>query len=146
LGATGLEDDSQARETYREVLQQSLGELSRSAGRRWNRQIECSGNEAQAAPPDAEFYLVEAAYPDAAPPPLMVAITGTPDDPPKEADSAGEPAKTAAPAVVDPGTHPSPQSKTSGNRGGPGAAAFRSGAAGEGPSDRRGADLNAEGG
>jgi len=91
LGAAGVEDDSQARETYLEILQQSLGELTRSAGRRWNRQIECSGSEAAAAPEAGEFYIVEAAYPDAAIAPLLVAIAGAPQDPPHEPDSA-EPA------------------------------------------------------
>jgi len=89
LGAAGVEDDSQARETYLEVLQQSLGELSRSAGRRWSRQVDCSGNEEAAAPDAAEFYIVEAAYPDAALPPLIVAITGDPQDPSQEADPPG---------------------------------------------------------
>ena len=93
LGAAGVEDDSQARETYLEILQQSLGELSRSAGRRWNRSIDCKGNEAAASPPAGEFYLVELAYPDASVPPLIVVVTGSPQDPPKE-----EP--PAAPTVV----------------------------------------------
>jgi flagellar motor switch protein FliN/FliY len=112
LGAAGVEDDSQARETYLEVLQQSLGELSRSAGRRWNRPIDCSGNEAAAAPPAAEFYLVEAAYPDAAIPPLMIAITGALQDPPKEADPPAGTAMAGAPAAADPGSRPPPPSKT----------------------------------
>lgn len=81
LGAAGVEEDSQARETYLEILQQSLGELSRSAGRRWGRQIDCSGGEAQAVPAGAEFYIVKATYPDAAVPPLIVAVTGAPQDP-----------------------------------------------------------------
>lgn len=94
LGAAGVEDDSQARETYLEILQQSLGELSRSAGRRWNRQIDCSGSE-MASPPDAaEFFSVEATYPDATIPPFVVAITGNPQDPPINTD----PPAPAAPA------------------------------------------------
>ena len=101
LGAAGVEDDSQARETYLEVLQQSLGELSRSAGRRWNRQLDCSGSEGTAAPETTEFYMVEAVYPDAAIPSLMVAITGAPQDPPAEADSAGPP-KAASPDAAAP--------------------------------------------
>ena len=112
LGAAGVEDDSQARETYLEVLQQSLGELSRSAGRRWNRQIDCSGNEAAAAPEAAEFYMVEATYPDATLPPLIVAITGAPQDPPKEADPPAGTAMAGGPAAADPGTHLPPPSRT----------------------------------
>ena len=112
LGAAGVEDDSQARETYLEVLQQSLGELSRSAGRRWSRQIDCSGNEEAAAPEAAEFYMVEAAYPDAALPPLMVAITGAPQDPPQEADPPAGTALAGGPSAADPATQLPLTSKT----------------------------------
>ena len=112
LGAAGVEDDSQARDTYLEVLQQSLGELSRSASRRWSRQLDCSGNEAAAGPEAAEFYLVEAAYPDAAVPPLIVAVTGAPQDPPKEADPSTDTAMAAAPAAADPDTNSLQRSKT----------------------------------
>jgi len=108
LGAAGLDDDSQARETYLEVLQQSLGELSRSAGRRWHRSIDGSGKEA-AAPPTGEFHLVEATYPDATIPPLVVVIGGAPEDPqeiPKEANSPA-PAETLS---GEP--HPKPLSRT----------------------------------
>lgn len=102
LGAAGVEDDSQARETYLEILQQSLGELSRSAGRRWNRQIDCTGTEAQESPAAREFYLVEATYPDGALAPLLVAITGSPQDPQKssEAEAASAPA-VEPPAEAD---------------------------------------------
>ena len=111
LGAAGVEDESQARETYLEILQQSLGELYRSAGRRWNRQIDCSGNEAAAAPDSPEFYMVEANYPDAAIAPLMVAITGAPQDPPQEADpSAGS--KAGGPDAADRETPPPQRSRT----------------------------------
>ena len=52
LGAAGVEDDSQARETYLEILQQSLGELARSAGRRWDRPIDSfRRRSARGAPP-----------------------------------------------------------------------------------------------
>jgi len=112
LGAAGVEDDSQARETYVEVLQQSLGELSRSAGRRWNRQIDCSGNEAAAPPEATEFYIVQAAYPDAVLAPLLVAITGNPQAPPNEADSPTGTSMAGGPAAVGPGTHPPAPSKT----------------------------------
>ena len=111
LGAAGVEDESQARETYLEILQQSLGELSRSAGRRWNRQVDCTGNEGAAAPEAAEFYMVEAAYPDGAIPPLVVAITGAPQDPPADADvPAG--AAAGGPDAPDRETQPSQRSKT----------------------------------
>lgn len=99
LGAAGVEDDAQARETYLEVLQQSLSELSRSAARRWNRKIDSSGSEAQGAPPHAEFYTVEATYPDAALPPLVVAVTGSPQDPAEEAPGGG-PAATDGPSKL----------------------------------------------
>jgi flagellar motor switch protein FliN/FliY len=105
LGAAGVEDDSQARETYLEILQQSLGELSRSAGRRWNRPVDCTGNEAAEAPEAAVFYLVEGVYPDATLPPLIVAITGAPQDPPPEREA---PAK-AAPANPSPANELSAQ-------------------------------------
>ena len=113
LGAAGVEDDSQARETYLEILQQSLGELGRSAGARWNRQLDCAGKEAPAAPDAADFYLVEASYPDAALPPLLVVITGTPQEPPAEDDSGDE--RNAAPgnaALAPPESRPLPQSRT----------------------------------
>ena len=112
LGAAGVEDDSQARETYLEVLQQSLGELSRSAGRRWNRQIDCSGNEAAAAPEAAEFYTMEAAYPDAALPPLLIAITGAPQDPPAEPDPSAGKAVAVGPDAADAGSQLPQRSRT----------------------------------
>jgi flagellar motor switch protein FliN/FliY len=67
-----------------------LGELSRSVGSRWNRQLNCPTNEASAAPETGEFYIVETTYPDAALAPILVAITGTPQDPPKEPDTPAE--------------------------------------------------------
>jgi flagellar motor switch protein FliN/FliY len=112
LGAAGVEDDSQSRETYLEILQQSLGELSRSAGRRWNRQIDCSGGEEAAAPEAAEFYIVEAAYADAAIPPLLVAVAGAPQDPPKEADAVAGTPPAGGPVAVQPGSLPLPPSRT----------------------------------
>jgi len=108
LGAAGVEDESQARETYLEILQQSLGELSRSAGRRWDRQLDCSGNEGAAAPDTSEFYLVEAVYPDAAIPPLMLAVTGSPQDPPAEADSPAGTPRAAGAGAPDLETQPPP--------------------------------------
>lgn len=112
LGADGVEDDAQARETYLEVLQQSLSELSRSAGRRWGRPVECSGNEGAAAPEAAEFYTVEAAYPDAALPPLMVAIGGSPQDPPPEEEAPAETVLAGAAAAEDPETQTLQRSRT----------------------------------
>ena len=111
LGADGVEDDSQARETYLEVLQQSLGELSRSASRRWNRQIDCSGNEAAGAPEATEFYIVGAIYTDAALPPLLLAITGSPQDPP-QMDQPAETGRSGDPAVADPETSSAHRSRT----------------------------------
>ncbi|HUE00858.1 MAG TPA: flagellar motor switch protein FliN [Bryobacteraceae bacterium] len=111
LGAAGVEDDSQARETYLEILQQSLGELSRSAGRRWERQVDCSGSESATAPEAGEFYTVTATYPDGIIPPLLVTVTGSPQDPPTEADSAAGTRPTAA-AAADPASPASPPSRT----------------------------------
>jgi len=110
LGAAGVEDADQARETYLEILQQSLAELSRSAGRRWNQQIECAAlKEHPGAPPDGEFYLVEGTYLDAPISPLLIAVTGAPEDPPAETVALPEPAvQDAVPA----GPQSSPQSKT----------------------------------
>jgi len=82
LGAAGVEEESQARETYIEILQQSMAELARSAGRRWSRQIEAPGSPADAAPDSGELYHVEGSYPDGALPPLLLAITGDPSEPP----------------------------------------------------------------
>jgi flagellar motor switch protein FliN/FliY len=113
LGAAGLEDDSQARETYLEILQQSLAELSRSAGRRWNRKVECSGNEANGAPGGpTEFYTVVPSYQDAALPPLIVAITGTPQDPPKEPDSPLRSDPAGVSPSAESGNCPPPPSQT----------------------------------
>jgi flagellar motor switch protein FliN/FliY len=112
LGAAGVEDDSQARETYLEILQQSLSELTRSTGRRWNRQIECSGNEAAAPPETGAFFIVEGIYPEAAIPPLLVAVAGAPQDPPREADAAIAAPATGSPAAVDRGSPSPPNSRT----------------------------------
>jgi flagellar motor switch protein FliN/FliY len=92
LGAAGVEDDSQSRETYLEILQQSMGELSRNAGRLWNRPIGGSGQEASGAPQGGESYLVGASYPDATLPPLILVVTGAPQDPPRAADATEAPA------------------------------------------------------
>jgi flagellar motor switch protein FliN len=109
LGAAGVDDDSQSRETYLEILQQSLGELARSAARRWNRQVDCPvGAERSAPPPADDFYLVEVSYPGLSVPPLLVAITGAPEDPPAETPKLESP---ALPAVV-PEPAPPAQSKT----------------------------------
>ena len=64
--------------------------------------------EAAAGPEAGEFYMVEGAYPDGALPPLMVAITGAPQDPPKEADPATGPDPVGGPAAADTST-PLPQ-------------------------------------
>jgi flagellar motor switch protein FliN/FliY len=109
LRAVGEDDLSKARETYLEVLQQSLGELARSASRRWKREVICSGGAEQAGPPPAaEFRLVEAAYPDAVMPPLLLVIAGAPEDPPEE--SALEPGHALT--DISPGKPASSQSKT----------------------------------
>jgi flagellar motor switch protein FliN len=98
LRAAGEEDASKARETYVEILRQSLGELSRSASRRWNREVVCTGGAEQSEPPPAaELHLVETAYADASVPPLLLVIAGTPEDPP---------------AAISAGKQASPQSKT----------------------------------
>jgi len=104
LRAAGEEDPSQARETYLEILQQSFGELGRSASRRWDRQLTCPPpSEQPGPPPSGEYYLVEAAYPDATLPALLAVITGAPEEP-----APGMPAPppqalaAAAPATFSP--------------------------------------------
>jgi flagellar motor switch protein FliN len=92
LGAAGVEEDSQARETYVEILQQSMGELARSAARRWNCQVDAPGKEAAVAPAAGELYQVDGGYPDAALAPLLIAVTGQPQDPaPPEDPPAARP-------------------------------------------------------
>lgn len=110
LGAAGVEDATQARETYLEILQQSLSELARSAGRRWNQQIDGAGlTEQPSGPPAGEFYFVSGAYPDAPIPPLLIVITGAPEDPPAETVEFAAPAAgTSAPG----GPEASARSKT----------------------------------
>jgi flagellar motor switch protein FliN/FliY len=112
LGAAAEEDDSAARETYLEVLQQSMGDLCRRAGRRWGLPIDGSGNEAAAAPEAAEYYIVEAAYPDAALPPMIVAITGAPQDPPPKAEAPAETAAAGVTGTAHPAAQPAETSKT----------------------------------
>jgi flagellar motor switch protein FliN/FliY len=104
LGEEGGEQDAQARETYVEILQQTMGELARSAGRRWNRQIDAPGKEAAAAPPAGEFYQLNGTYSDAQLPPLLIVVTGNPQEPPGPED-APVAASTAESA-------PQPQSRT----------------------------------
>jgi flagellar motor switch protein FliN/FliY len=104
LGAAGVEDDSQSRETYLEILQQSMGELSRSAGRLWNRPSGGSGQETSGAPQGGESYLVEASYPDATLPPLILVVTGAPQQAPRAAD--------ALEALADQPWEPQPGSKS----------------------------------
>jgi flagellar motor switch protein FliN/FliY len=109
LRVAGEDDPSKARETYLEILQQSLGELARSASRRWKREVICSGGVEQSGPPPAaEFRLVETVYPDAAVPPLLLAIAGTPEDP---LDISASEAERAL-AAISAGKHASSQSKT----------------------------------
>jgi flagellar motor switch protein FliN len=96
--AAGEDDPSKARESYLEVLRQSLGELAQSAGRRWNREVVCSGGAEESEPPSAaEFHPVETSYAGASVPPLLLVIAGAPEDPP---------------AAISAGKHASPQSKT----------------------------------
>jgi len=112
LGAAGVEDDSQARETYFEILQQSLGELSRSAARRWNRQLDCSGNETASPPEAAEFYLVTVLYPDGELPSLIFAISGAPQDPADEPAPSTAADDQGSPAAEDQGTELPRRSRT----------------------------------
>ena len=107
LRLAGEDDPSKARETYLEILRQSLGELSRSAGRRWSREVVCLAGSEQSEPPAAaEFRVVETVYLDATVPPLLLAIAGAPEDPPVEI-SAPQP-----PTGISAGKLASPQSKT----------------------------------
>jgi len=85
LGTAGIEegaDATEARATYLEILQQSLGELARGASRRWGHEVVCpAGSEPSMAPSAGEFYEVGAVYPDATLPCLWLAVTGAPADP-----------------------------------------------------------------
>jgi flagellar motor switch protein FliN len=97
LGAAEVEDASQARETYFEILRQSFAELARSAGRRWNREVACAVGAERAAPPTTnEFWIVEAVWPNATVPALLVCVTGKPEGP--EAALMKTPAADALPA------------------------------------------------
>jgi len=106
LGAADAEDESQARETYLEVLQQSFGELSRCAGRQWERQLACKAAEATAPPPAGAVFQVQISYEDGSIAPLLVAITGTPQDPPQP--------QPETPPAQAPASHSEPQSQTLG--------------------------------
>ncbi len=105
--AAGEDDPSKARESYLEVLRQSLGELAQSAGRRWNREVVCSGGAEESEPPSAaEFRMVETVYADATMPPLLLVIAGAPEDP----LDISVPEEHAAGHIRR--QHASPQSKT----------------------------------
>ena len=104
LGAAGVEDESQARETYVEILQQSCGELARSAGRLWNRQVDAPAKEAAGAPADGEYYRVEGAFADAALPPMLAVITGNPQEPAREVERLAE--AVSSPKAAEPGGMP----------------------------------------
>jgi len=94
LHAAGDNDPSKARETYLEILQRSLSELARSAGRRWNREVACAGGAEQFEPPaSGEFRLVGTVYPDAAVPPLLLVIAGAPENPPAESAAKQTPSQ-----------------------------------------------------
>lgn len=82
LPAAGEPVSTRVRDTYLDVLQQSLAELVQSAGRRWNQEVPSSGAVDQSEPlSSAEFHLVEMTYTDAALPPLIFAIAGVPENP-----------------------------------------------------------------
>jgi flagellar motor switch protein FliN/FliY len=56
--------------------------------------------------------MVEVVYPDAALPPLMVAITGDPQDPPQRPDPPAGAAAAGGPAAAEPGGQPPTSSRT----------------------------------
>jgi len=103
LGAAGVEEDDQARETYQEILQQSMGELARSAGRRWGRQIAAPGEAATGTPAAGEVYRIDGSYAEAPLPPLLIVVAGSPQTPAPAEDPP------PAPPVEAP---PPPQSRT----------------------------------
>jgi flagellar motor switch protein FliN/FliY len=79
--ATGTQA-GEGRQTYAEIVQKALGELVRAASSRWSQEAGGSQpGEQPAAPAAAPFYLVNIAYPNAALPPLLIAITGEPSEP-----------------------------------------------------------------
>ncbi len=85
--APGEGDASEARKTYLEILRQSCAELARSASRRWNRDVApAEGTEESEPPADAKFCQVEVVYPDAALPPILVALAGALQELPEEAE------------------------------------------------------------
>lgn len=107
LGAAGIEDAEQARETYLEILQQAFGELARSAGSRWNIKLDTAGGKASSiAPTDGVAYTVSSSDADAAGGPLLVVVAGSPEDPP---DTGQLPATVPLPQAS---TNGQPQSKT----------------------------------
>jgi len=110
LGTADNIDDSQVRETYLELLQQSFGELARSASKRWARQVNPGvGLEEREPPPTKDFYRVETAYSDGTAAVLFVTITGLPElPPPDESEERSAETEEESPGASRPGV----QSKT----------------------------------
>jgi flagellar motor switch protein FliN/FliY len=78
----GEVDESEGRKSYLEILRQSCGELARSTSSRWGMELEPpAGIEGLEPPAEIEFYRVEAVQPEATLPPLLIAVSGEPQDP-----------------------------------------------------------------
>ncbi len=91
-GAAEVEAQDRARQRYLEILQQSLNELALKAGQKWNLEIAFPPGAERPDPPQAElFYLVQPTVPDAAVPPLLVAICGEPEPPTARTSHPGAP-------------------------------------------------------
>ncbi|MFN7994735.1 MAG: FliM/FliN family flagellar motor switch protein [Bryobacteraceae bacterium] len=90
LGTGDGIDDAQIRETYLEILQQSFGELARSATKRWGQQVDPgAGSEVGEPSSTRDFYQVHAVYSDGKTAGLFITITGEPQDPRPEEPAAG---------------------------------------------------------
>ncbi|MDQ6700069.1 MAG: FliM/FliN family flagellar motor switch protein [Acidobacteriota bacterium] len=78
LRAAGVEEieEADARNTWLEVLNQSLSGLAKELSRRLEREVVCErGDECTGALPDAEFIALRIDYGDAELPPLLVAFS-----------------------------------------------------------------------
>ena len=95
VGTSGTDNSPQARDGYLDILRQSLHELAQSAGRHWNREVICSGGAEQPEPPAGmEFYVMETTIANAAVPPMLLGISGEPENPPAESDGKHAPSQS----------------------------------------------------
>jgi len=94
LRAAGIDtvEPADARNTYLEILNQSLAGVAQTLSARFHRDINCEkGAERADAPAGAQWIVVEVVYPDGALPALLLGIDATLIDqlerPPQEAES-----------------------------------------------------------